>query len=58
MLAFMLPKHHLRPIYAVGMFLLVALFGLGERKAAFKGSLPYMAVIGVLPVKRTVKNNK
>lgn len=45
MLAFMLPKHHLRPIYAVGMFLLVALFGLGERKAAFKGSLPYMAVI-------------
>ncbi|WP_314605024.1 energy-coupling factor transporter transmembrane component T [Pseudoramibacter alactolyticus] len=45
MLAFMLPKHCLRPIYAVGMLLLAALFGLGERKAAFKGFLPYMAVI-------------
>lgn len=45
MLAFMMPKRVLFPIYAIGMVLLVTLFCLGSKKVALKAALPYIAII-------------
>lgn len=45
MLAFMLSKRNLLPVYVLGFALLITLFCLGGQKTALKAAMPYIAII-------------